>query len=610
MFTHNKKNIFFLLIILIIFSVFLRFYNLNWGAPFYFHPDERNIASSVSQLSFPAQMNPHFFAYGSLPIYTIYFTGVILNLLSHISFPLLYGEGQGEVQRAIFAVSFEQAIIISRFFSAFFSLALIPLLFFIGKKLKDERTGLITAFFATGSVGLIQFAHFGTFEMWLTFFSTLLLWLCLKLLESGKIFIVFLLGVTLGILVATKVSHLVLLPLPLLALLFQKTQRLFERPKIPIIASDPVPLWKIHGSRIKSGMTIVKELILFFTITTSVYLLTNPFILLDYSSFSASMKYESDVALGTLPVFYTGEFVNALPTIFQLLHIYPFLINPLLTALFIPSFLYLLFVSIKKKNRAYILLNIFCLILFLSQAFLYTKWTRYIVPTLPFIYLICAIALTDFWKFLSRKFPCHAEFISASKKPFHYFKILKQVQNDKNFVKTIKYLVLGFLIGINFLFAISYFITAFIREDTRIAAKNFAKQYILSNASILSEVYDMGITPFNDSYPNIKLYNFYDLDNNSPQYTLRTLAEQLTVSDYIILPSQRILKTRLQEAKAYPNGHVFYSTLLEQANGFQKIYETPCDIFCRITYLGSPVYSFEETANVFDRPTVFIFKKN
>jgi hypothetical protein len=43
--------------------------------------------------------------------------------------------------------------------------------------------------------------------------------------------------------------------------------------------------------------------------------------------------------------------------------------------------------------------------------------------------------------------------------------------------------------------------------------------------------------------------------------------------------------------------------------GFHKIYETPCDIFCRITYLNDPIYSFEETANVFDRPTVFIFKK-
>ena len=71
------------LILLTIIGAFLRFYNLNWGAPYYFHPDERNIASSVTQLHFPDQINPHFFAYGSLPIYAIYGTGVIVNSLSN-----------------------------------------------------------------------------------------------------------------------------------------------------------------------------------------------------------------------------------------------------------------------------------------------------------------------------------------------------------------------------------------------------------------------------------------------------------------------------------------------------------------------------------------------
>src|SRR5947207_2663825 len=43
--------------------------------------------------------------------------------------------------------------------------------------------------------------------------------------------------------------------------------------------------------------------------------------------------------------------------------------------------------------------------------------------------------------------------------------------------------------------------------------------------------------------------------------------------------------------------------------GFEKIYQTPCDIFCNIIYMGNPVFAYEETANVFDRPTIIIFKK-
>ena len=59
----------------------------------------------------------------------------------------------------------------------------------------------------------------------------------------------------------------------------------------------------------------------------------------------------------------------------------------------------------------------------------------------------------------------------------------------------------------------------------------------------------------------------------------------------------------------FPIGNKFYTSLLNEELGFEKIYETPCDIFCRIIYLGDPVFAFEQTANVFDRPTVFIFKK-
>lgn len=559
-FTHKKKNIFLLLVVLMAISSFLRFYNLNWGAPFYLHPDERNIASSVSQLKFPAQMNPHFFAYGSLPIYTIYFTGVIINFLTHFS--------TLNSQLSIQSVSFDQAIIISRFFSALFSLTLIPLLFFIGKKLKDERTGIIAASLSIVSTGFIQFAHFGTFEMWLTFFSLLFFLLCLKLFERNSFFLTFLLGIIFSILVSTKVSHLVLLPLPLLVILIKQIYK-----KKTQINTQKFLFFKNLKFNIISNL--IKKILLFFIAAILVFIITNPFIFLDYSSFIGSMKYESDVALGTMKVFYTGEFMSSVPVIFQFFHIYPFLINPLLTIIFVPSFVYLLFISLKTKNHAYIILNTLYLMLFLSQAFIYAKWTRYMMPTLPFMYLIIALALSCLW-------------------------------NAKAQVSKIFFI---FTWCVSVLFGVSYFITAFVMPDTREVAVVWAKANIPSNAPILSEVYDLGITAFNDSFHNITLYNFYDLDNNSLQYTPKTLAEQLSVSDYIILPSQRILKVRLQDPETYPIGNTFYSALLAQASGFQKIYHTPCDIFCKITYMGNPVYSFEETASVFDRPTVFIFKK-
>lgn len=546
------KNYTLWLILLTLFGAILHFYNLNWGAPYYFHPDERNVASAISQLSYPDQMNPHFFAYGSLPIYLVYFTGLFMNILT---------------QTDTTSVHFERAIMIGRFFSATMATLLIPILFLLGKRLRDEKTGLFVAFLGTMSVGLIQFAHFGTFEMWLTFFTVLLFWACLQKINRQTLFF---LGSLFGILVATKISSLALFPLPLLAI---QMHNLSHQPK--------------HTKKIVRiihilGLAIAQSLFL-LSIAALVYMATNPFVFFDTDSFISSMKYESEVGLGTMPVFYTEEFTRSIPVLFQFQNVYPFLINPILTIMLLPAFILLLWQALRKiwpvsalpqQTRGEILLLAFYTILFLSQAVLFVKWTRYLMPTLPFIYLIIGLAL------FKPKWP--------------------------------KYVLPTFIVIIctsSTIFALSYFITAFVQPDSRLTARNFAKEQLAPDDKILSEMYDLGITPFNGTFANITLYNFYDLDHPSVDWTTFSLQNNLQESDVIILPSQRLIKSRMTNTKDYPKGHDFYENLLAGRTNFQKIYETPCDIFCQITYLNNPLYQYEQTANIFDRPTVMIFKK-
>lgn len=527
-FIKNKLSFIFFLILI---GGIFRFYNLNWGDPFYFHPDERNIASSVLNINFPNKMNPHFFAYGSFPIYLIYFTSYLVNLLTKSQ------------------LFFEQAIIISRFYSALLSLLIIPSVYFVGKKLVNQQTGLVAAIFCTFSVGFIQFAHFGTFEMWLTFLGIWLLYFCLKLVKDLNLKNIIIAGVIFGLLIATKISSLPLLILPLVSI----GLNLLPKTKMQVY----LRLFKI----------ILKTFILIF-VSLITFAAFSPYVFLDFKSFLSSMSYESSVALGTLPVFYTGEFFNSIPIIFQFTKIYPFLINPLLTILFIPSFTYIAYLFLKKRNYFHLLLISCFLLLFIPQAFLFAKWTRYIVPTLPFMYLIISIF---FEKFTNKK-------------------------------------ILNITILISIIFAFSYFITSFVKEDTRIQASLWAKENIPRQSIVLSEVYDMGIVPFNQYLSNISLFNFYDLDQ-TPDIKKAELDNLLSQNEYIILPGQRILKTRLVNNDKFPNGYKFYKELFNGSLGFEKIYQTPCDIFCKIIYLGNPVFFLEQTTNVFDRPTIFIFKK-
>ncbi|HEX8932369.1 MAG TPA: hypothetical protein VF810_04390, partial [Patescibacteria group bacterium] len=495
---------------------------------------------SVVQLQFPNQMNPHFFAYGSLPIYVIYFTGILINYLTNFLQP----------NHNNLLLNFSQAFQIGRFYSALFATLLIPLSFWLGKNLKNVTTGILAALLIITSVGFIQFAHFGTFEMWLTFFSTLLLGLCLRKTTIKNVLFI---GIIFGMLVATKISALALLPIILLNLL-----------------SDI----KIQKTTSLLLFTFLKRFLLCLITAFLIYLLTNPFVFSDYLDFFSSMNYESSVVFGTLPVFYTGEFFNTTPIIFQLLNIYPFLLNPLNTILFVISSIYIISKAIKTKNLSYYLLFVICYLLFFSQAFFFAKWTRYMIPTLPFIYLIIALALNDF--------------LTTKRKLFKNLTIIT-------------------IISINFIFVFAYFKTAFIDIDSRSAALQFAEKNIPTDAKILSENYDLGIITFNNNFPSIKLFNFYDLDQDPTAKNV--LAQNLKAADYLILPSQRLLKVRLLQKNKFPQGHLFYTNLILGQSGWQKIYETPCDLFCKITYLGNPLFNFEETANVFDRPEVLIFKK-
>ena len=161
-----------------------------------------------------------------------------------------------------------------------------------------------------------------------------------------------------------------------------------------------------------------------------------------------------------------------------------------------------------------------------------------------------------------------------------------------------------------FIFAFSYFKTAFISSDSRIDALSFAQHAIPVDATILSEPADLGVVPFQDAFPHLDTFNFYDLDNSSSDATETQLRQDVSNAQYIILPSQRILQSRIGDPTHFSKGYLFYKSLLDGQLGFHKIYETPCDVFCKITYLGDPVYRWEQTVSVFDRPTVFIFKKN
>jgi hypothetical protein len=527
----------FLIWILLLAGVFLRFYNLNWGAPYYFHPDERNVVDLIlrSSLTDVQSLIKGTFAYGNFPV-------ILTLVLKPIIQPFLL----------LFNITdqFAQTALILRLISATSSAIMLYVIYQTGR-FWSEKIGLIALFLSVFSVGFIQQAHFGTFDGLVAFCAITIFYFALRFIATKNIIFFYLSLTFIAIGTASKVNLLVLAVFPFLTLLIINFKKKIK--------------WHALLKHLSLGsLTLISLIVLFSPNYLS-------------RDFLNALMYERSLVVGTFPVFYTQSFSDTIPVVFQFLNILPFLINPLLTLIFIPAFFYVLIKAIKTKNVPLLLLTTYFLLLFLPQAFLHTKWTRYMVPPLPFMYLIIAIAVSDFLKRLSK-------------------------------VSSIKHLVVSIVLFSSVLFGISYFITAFVKPDTRIQAAEFAGSNIPRNAVVLSEPYDLGIMPFNRHVNNIRIFNFYDLEaDTGPMQT--ELDAGIQTSDYVILPSQRLIRSRLLNKEQFPKGHAFYTNLSNNRTMYEKIYQTPCDIFCKITYLGDPVYRWEETATVFDRPTVFIFRK-
>lgn len=536
-----KNKIYLLLLLILALGIFFRFYNLNWGSPYYFHPDERNIASSISQLSYKNNLNPHFYAYGTLPIYFIYFLGVLVNFLQNLL--------NGSVNE-LPIVTFDYAIQLGRLSSALLSVLLIYLIYKFGCELFNRKSGLIGAVLATLSVGYIQYAHFATFEMWLSFFTLLLSYLLYNYLKSKNIYFFIFTAIVMGIIVSIKISSLIFLPLVLTILAI----------------NEIILIQRTNKDCLLNVEKLIFKIILFIGIAITIVVLTSPFFWLDNESFLSSIRYESTVAMGNLKVFYTQGFENTTPIIYQLLKVYPFILNPIIA---LSAFILIPLViinSIKKRDKRMIFILLFLGVTFASQAFLFVKWTRYYVPSLGFIYIILG----------------------------YYLSRLGKVK-----------IIVPLLFVFSFLSSSSYFITVLLKEDTRVVASKWAGKNINEDAPILSEVYDMGIVPFNQYFPKITLFNFYELEND--ESLVNELSSSLKKSSYIILPSQRVMQFRLSSPKLFPKSTSLYQKLQNNI-GYKLVYRTECDIFCNILYLGD-TKNFEQTTNVFDRPDVKIYKK-
>ncbi len=559
------------LLLIICIGAFFRFYKLDWGNGLFTHPDEYHIVGSVDQLSFPNQMNPHFFSYGTVIIYTIYFTKeLILFINSHNSLFL--------IPNSLF--------LIGRFYSAFFSTFTILIMYYISRFFLNKHFSLLPTFLVAITPGLIQQAHFATPESILIFFVFGSLLFLLSYVKYKRRHFLFLASVFLGFALGVKISSLIFLA-PLIAGVILSECHSRESRRYPEGHGNPESRLRIKSAMtiIKHEITILRLVITSTTISLITFAIVDPFVFLDFSAFRGNLEYEGNLAAGNIPVFYTRQFIQTTPVLFQIEKIFPYTLGlPILIAGLAGFFLSITHLgwwrgndldSSEVNSRAELLILIIAFLsLFIPNAFLLAKWTRFISPIFPFFAIFAS---------------------------FFIFFIRKNNKYLSNACMVI--LLLGTILWTSAFFSI------YTNADIRITASKWLVANTPSRSVILIEGGNMIDIPLEGNFNRIG-FDFYTFENDP--LTRLKIAKGLEQANYFLVQSRRVFLNHQRARKQFPKTAHFYDMLFAGKLGFEEIKE-----FHRYPSLSLGNFSLEvpdeqaeETWSVFDHPVIRIFKKN
>jgi hypothetical protein len=559
----------------VLIGVFLRLYGLNWDQGAHLHPDERAITmftlplhlpSSMSEfLSIDSPLNPHFFAYGSFPLYLL----KIIGSFADIFYPQTIG--------------YDQINLIGRSLSVIFDMGTILLIFSLGKKIFSKQIGLLGAFFYTISVFPIQAAHFYAVDTTLTFFVLLTLYAIIFFYEKPTKIKAAVIGILFGISLATKTSALVLVVSIGAALISDFILIFIKNPHRPKIWFPHIP--KFLKTLFTEGLIITM-----FTLVS--FLIFEPYALLDIKEFWRQTLEQSRMTRDAFTFPYTLQYVGKIPYFYELKNMFLWGQGPILATISFIGILYTSFIILKKKKKGKWAQELILLIFFLSYFAVIGKfavgWMRYMLPLYPLFCLFGAILAYRINQVLKTKIKSW-------------------------FILNILYLI--FYISI-LVWPLS-FMHIYTQPNTRILATTWINQNIPTGSTIATEHWDDGLPLGTQSNYKIKQLPIYEMQNS----TIKTqIYQSIKESDYIIIASNR-LHTPLQriaqncinwhilQERCPQNANIYYQELFDRKLGYEKVAEFKNPP--KIPFLNISIndQNADESFTVYDHPKVMIFKK-
>ena len=558
------------------YQLLVRLYGLDAAQGNNFHPDERQILFHVVQLSWPGSwaqffnaatspLNPHFFAYGSFPLYLLAAVG---NVLSHISAPL---------------ANFANLTLTGRVLNAIFDCGTIFLVGWLGLLLTNDHTpgrryawsvALLAAALVAFTPFQLQLSHFYTVDTMLLFFVTLTVLACVVLVDTDKpVRWSLVAGLGYGLALATKFSAA-----PLAVSLFVALAMRWYR---------------------RGLSSIIVPLLLPFCVTLAVFLIAIPYALLDMPEFIQQVAQQGDLARGALDLPYVRQFAGTTPYVYEAQNMLFWGMGLMLGLAALAGFLWLCWRVWKRDAGPWLVVLSWVVVYGVITGGFYVKYMRYMLPIYPFLTLMAASILIALLKFSRER--------------------VKDARTKSYIAIILPYAAIVVVLA-GTMFQGLALLNVYSQPNTRIQASRWIFSHLKPGSVLTYEQWDDSLPEAVDNHdPSIYQEVSYPDANGQPQQGLDlygddTMAKALQLArilptiDAITMATDRLDKSIPRLPCRYPLTIHYYQLLFSGQLGFHLAaqFENHPNLFGIVLDDSNA----DESYSVFDHPTARIFVRD
>lgn len=570
------------MILILIVAGGLRFHGINWDSGYYAHPDESFIDSRVGSgvLHWPSNildlfnadtstMNPRRidpstgqymnYSYGTLLLYLLMAVSAVVSKFLGPQY-----------------ASMQDIYLVGRAISALADTITVLGIFLLGRMLFSARVGLLASVFATLSVLQVQYGHFYVAEPLMTMFLTLALFEVLRTLRTRRYKDAILAGLLMGFAVGTKPSAAAFTVAGVLILLLGS-----------VITGRGTGSW-LRLSFLRGLLPGVRFALVSGIAALAAWAVSEPYAVMDIRTYFANIQAESMIQRGITDVPYTLQYVGTVPGWYQLSQYVRFGVGLPLGIVVVFGLIWALARLIRWTDWRCAVLLLWIAPYTFSILTLQAKWLRYMIPIAPMLLIFAAALL---WHWHDRlHMTTYRSWVNRWVRP------------------NLAAMAMVAVVAGSALWTITYQ-TIYTKPHTWVQASRWIYAHVPSGSTIGFEAWDQQL-PLGLPGQNPQRYQGYRFDSyqdQSPRDKLGQTETTLASSDYIVLPTNRLVKGMSPLPWRFPVGIRFYDLLFQNRLGFRKVAEfngSPSLFGARVNEQGA-----DDNVAVYDHPTVMIFKK-